>query len=69
MVLSIARMLGYLGEVFHRRSHLWCICSFIFCRIAEILEGNGFLRILGSKLTDDEPGIVVGPNTLPFLHF
>ena len=45
-------MLGYLGEVFHRRSHLWCICGFIFCRIAEILEGNGFLRILGSKLTE-----------------
>ena len=23
----------------------------------------------GKDLRDDEPGIVVGPNTLPFLHF
>ena len=50
MVLSIARMPGYLDEVFHCQSHLWCICSFFFCHIAEILEGNGFLRIFGSKL-------------------
>ena len=52
VVLSIALMLGYLDEDFHRRSHLWCISSFFFCRIAEILEGSGFLRIFGSKLAE-----------------
>ena len=49
VVLSIAWMLGYLDEVFH---HLWCICSFFFCCIAKILQGNGFLRIFGSKLSE-----------------
>ena len=32
-----------------------------------------YLRTMNSQITltqrDDEPGIVVGPNTLPFLHF
>ena len=52
VVLSIMWMLGYLDEVFHHRKHLWCICSFFFCCIAKILEGNGFLRIFGSKLSE-----------------
>ena len=36
VVLSIAWMLGYLDEVFHRWSHLWCICSFFFCHTSTL---------------------------------